>query len=190
MAEEVAGARIARSESAFWHLMKRLFRNKAAVFGLVIIMLMFLCAIAAPLIATHDYAKQDLPSMLQSPSRAHLFGTDEFGRDIFSRVIYGSRVSLKVGFLAVGISLFAGLLLGREKCPRQESRLEEKYRHRLLAYGRFSDRHFDANLLVWADAIVYSSFQTEAFPDFRLRDMEASLFACIDDWNNRCGFGR
>lgn len=112
MAEEVAGARIARSESAFWHLMKRLFRNKAAVFGLVIIVLMFLCAIAAPLIATHDYAKQDLPSMLQSPSRAHLFGTDEFGRDIFSRVIYGSRVSLKVGFLAVGISLFAGLLLG------------------------------------------------------------------------------
>ena len=112
MAEEVAGARIAGSESAFWGLTKRLLRNKAAVFGLVIIVLMFLCALVAPLIVTYDYAEQDLPSMLQPPSKAHLFGTDEFGRDIFSRVIYGSRVSLKVGFLAVGISLFVGLLLG------------------------------------------------------------------------------
>jgi len=112
MAEGVASTELAKSDNTFYGLMRRLLRSKAAIFGLVIIGLMFICALFAPLIATHDYAKQDLPSMLQPPSKAHLFGTDEFGRDIFSRVIYGSRVSLKVGFLAVGISLFVGLLLG------------------------------------------------------------------------------
>ncbi|HOM96775.1 MAG TPA: ABC transporter permease [Acetomicrobium sp.] len=112
MAEGVANTELAKSDNTFYGLMRRLLRSKAAIFGLVIIGLMFICALFAPLIATHDYAKQDLPSMLQPPSKAHLFGTDEFGRDIFSRVIYGSRVSIKVGFLAVGISLLTGLFFG------------------------------------------------------------------------------
>ena len=112
MAEGVASTELAKSDNTFYGLMRRLLRSKAAIFGLVIIGLMFICALFAPLIATHDYAKQDLPSMLQPPSKAHLFGTDEFGRDIFSRVIYGSRVSIKVGFLAVGISLLTGLFFG------------------------------------------------------------------------------
>lgn len=112
MAEGVASTELAKSDNTFYGLMRRLLRSKAAIFGLVIIGLMFICALFAPLIATHDYAKQDLPSMLQPPSKVHLFGTDEFGRDIFSRVIYGSRVSIKVGFLAVGISLLTGLFFG------------------------------------------------------------------------------
>ena len=112
MAEGIASTELTKSGNAFYGLMRRLLRRKAAVFGLVIISLMLLCALFAPLIATHDYAKQDLPSMLQPPSKAHLFGTDEFGRDIFSRVVYGSRVSMKVGFLAVGISLLTGLFFG------------------------------------------------------------------------------
>ena len=112
MAEGIASTELTKSGNAFYGLMRRLLRSKAAVFGLVIISLMLLCALFAPLIATHDYAKQDLPSMLQPPSKAHLFGTDEFGRDIFSRVVYGSRVSIKVGFLAVGISLLTGLFFG------------------------------------------------------------------------------
>ncbi|MGB4097313.1 MAG: ABC transporter permease [Acetomicrobium sp.] len=112
MAEGIASTELTKSGNAFYGLMRRLLRSKAAVFGLVIISLMLLCALFAPLIATHDYAKQDLPSMLQPPSNAHLFGTDEFGRDIFSRVVYGSRVSMKVGFLAVGISLLTGLFFG------------------------------------------------------------------------------
>ena len=112
MAEGVTSTELAKSDNTFYGLMRRLLRSKAAIFGLVIIGLMFICALFAPLIATHDYAKQDLPSMLQPPSNAHLFGTDEFGRDIFSRVIYGSRVSIKVGFLAVGISLLTGLFFG------------------------------------------------------------------------------
>ena len=112
MAEGVTSTELAKSDNTFYGLMRRLLRSKAAIFGLVIIGLMFICALFAPLIATHDYVKQDLPSMLQPPSNAHLFGTDEFGRDIFSRVIYGSRVSIKVGFLAVGISLLTGLFFG------------------------------------------------------------------------------
>ena len=112
MAEGIASTELAKSDNTFYGLMRRLLRSKAAVFGLVIISLMLLCALFGPLIATHDYVKQDLPSMLQPPSNAHLFGTDEFGRDIFSRVIYGSRVSIKVGFLAVGISLLTGLFFG------------------------------------------------------------------------------
>jgi len=113
MAEEIVNTRRpAENDSALYGLMKRLFRNKAAVFGLIIIALMFLCALFAPMLATYDFAKQDLPSMLQPPSKAHIFGTDEFGRDIYSRIVYGSRVSLEVGFLAVGISLLAGLVLG------------------------------------------------------------------------------
>ncbi len=112
MAEGVASTELAKSDNTFYGLMRRLLRSKAAIFGLVIIGLMFICALFAPLIATHDYVKQDLPSMLQPPSKAHLFGTDEFGRDIFSRVVYGSRVSMKVGFLAVGISLLTGLFFG------------------------------------------------------------------------------
>jgi len=112
MAEGVTSTELAKSDNTFYGLMRRLLRSKAAIFGLVIIGLMFICALFAPLIATHDYVKQDLPSMLQPPSKAHLFGTDEFGRDIFSRVIYGSRVSIKVGFLAVGISLLTGLFFG------------------------------------------------------------------------------
>jgi len=103
---------IEHSKSAFAECCIRLFRNKAALFGLIVMVAVILIAIFAPLLAPYDYAKQNLPEMLQGPSFEHPFGTDEFGRDIFSRVIYGSRVSLQVGFLAIGISLLVGLLLG------------------------------------------------------------------------------
>lgn len=68
MAEEIVNtSRPAENDSALYGLMKRLFRNKAAVFGLIIIALMFLCALFAPMLATYDFAKQDLPSMLHAP---------------------------------------------------------------------------------------------------------------------------
>ena len=92
-----------------WH---RLCKNKLAMLGLAILVLLVLCAVFADLIAPYDYAKQDLMIARQGPGAEHLFGTDEYGRDIFSRVIYGSRISLTVGFIAVGISLVVGGLLG------------------------------------------------------------------------------
>lgn len=94
------------------NLLSRISSNKKAVFGGVIVLLLFLVAIFAPLIAPYDYISMDLPNMLTAPSSEYVFGTDEFGRDIFSRVIYGSRISLQVGFVAVGISLLIGTVLG------------------------------------------------------------------------------
>lgn len=93
-------------------LIKRILSNKKAVFGGMIVLLLFLTAIFAPIIAPHDYITMDFPNMLKPPSGEYIFGTDEFGRDIFSRIVYGARISLQVGFIAVGISLVIGTLLG------------------------------------------------------------------------------
>lgn len=91
---------------------KRLKKSKLALTGLLIIAIMVIIAVFADFIAPYDYAEQDLYATLQFPSSAHIFGTDEFGRDIFSRMVYGSRISLVVGFIAVGISVVAGGFLG------------------------------------------------------------------------------
>jgi ABC-type dipeptide/oligopeptide/nickel transport system permease subunit len=91
---------------------KRLKRNKLALFGLSIVILLILVAIFAPLIAPYDPIDRVKEDSLQPPSAKYWFGTDILGRDIFSRVIYGSRISLMVGTVAVGISLMIGLTFG------------------------------------------------------------------------------
>jgi peptide/nickel transport system permease protein len=96
-------------EPNFW---QRLFSNKMAVFGAAVILILFITAIFAPLIAPYPYDAIDLPQMLKAPNSENILGTDEFGRDIFSRIVYGSRISLQVGFIAVGISLIIGTILG------------------------------------------------------------------------------
>lgn len=100
------------SKNVFLDFARRLFKSKTACFGAIIIFIMLFCAIFAPLIAPYEYDAQKLEDMLKPPSRQHLFGTDEFGRDIFSRIIYGSRISLQVGLVAVGLSLIIGTTLG------------------------------------------------------------------------------
>jgi peptide/nickel transport system permease protein len=80
--------------------------------GLVVVAMFFIVAIFAPVIATHDPAHIDFDSVFLAPSAQHFFGTDDLGRDVFSRVVYGSRISLFVGFIAVGISLVIGVILG------------------------------------------------------------------------------
>lgn len=102
----------AKKKSNWLDVWKRLKKNKMAMFGLIIIVILFLTALFADFIAPYSYDEQDLLNMFQTPSAKHLFGTDEFGRDIFSRVVYGSRISLEVGFIAVGISLIIGGLIG------------------------------------------------------------------------------
>ena len=98
-----------RNLKDIWIRMKR---NKLAMVGLVIIIFLILIAIFADQIAPYSYAEQDLKNQFQLPSAKHWFGTDDLGRDIFSRVVYGSRVSLKVGFISVSISLILGVTLG------------------------------------------------------------------------------
>ena len=84
------------------------------IFGICIVALMGLMAAFAPLVATHDPVEMDLSpeAILQGPSLRHFFGTDNLGRDVFSRMVYGARISLSVGFIAVFISMVIGVFLG------------------------------------------------------------------------------
>lgn len=91
---------------------RRFKRNKGALLGAFIVILLIVFAIFAEYIAPYDPVKQDLVNRLQTPSAAHWFGTDELGRDIFSRIVYGSRISLSVGLIAIIISLTGGVALG------------------------------------------------------------------------------
>ncbi|WP_243149233.1 ABC transporter permease [Colidextribacter sp. OB.20] len=93
----------------FW---LRLCRNKAALIGMVILSVLIITAVFAPIIAPYHYDEQNYQITNQLPSLAHPLGTDNCGRDILSRLIYGSRVSLQIGFIAVGIGAAVGGLLG------------------------------------------------------------------------------
>lgn len=103
-----------KEESAsLWREGWRRFReNRIALVGLGIVIFFILLAILAPLIAPYSITEQNLTQRLQPPSSKHLFGTDDFGRDIFSRVIYGARISLWVGFFSMLGSVIVGSLLG------------------------------------------------------------------------------
>ncbi|CAB1077641.1 ABC transporter, permease protein 2 (cluster 5, nickel/peptides/opines) [Olavius algarvensis Delta 1 endosymbiont] len=87
-------------------------RNHLMVVGTGIIIFLLLVAALAPLLATHDPYAQILPDRLQPPSARHYFGTDNLGRDIYSRVVYGSRVTLTIVFLVAAISTPLGLVIG------------------------------------------------------------------------------
>lgn len=97
------------SSSKFW---QRFYQNKLAVVGLVIIVIFILLAIFAPLLTPHDPNRANLRERNQPPSKEHWFGTDDMGRDILARTLYGGRISLSVGLVSVGISLTLGLTLG------------------------------------------------------------------------------
>lgn len=103
---------VKKKKSQWYDIVKRLLRNKLAMLGLVIIIILILTAVFAPLIAPYHYDAQNLKNSNMLPSKGHIMGTDNFGRDIFSRIIYGSRISLQVGFIAVGIGVFTGGALG------------------------------------------------------------------------------
>lgn len=101
-----------KKRSAIGDFWNRYRKNRLAVLGLLILMAFFLVAIFADVIAPYGYDVQDLNSIGLSPSSKHLMGTDNVGRDIFSRVVYGSRTSLEIGFVSVSISVIIGVLLG------------------------------------------------------------------------------
>ncbi len=86
--------------------------NRLAIFGLGFVIALIIVAVFAPAIATHDIGATDLASRYLPPSAAHWFGTDATGRDIFSRVIYGARISLRVGLIVVAVSALVGTFIG------------------------------------------------------------------------------
>jgi peptide/nickel transport system permease protein len=91
---------------------RRLLRRKGAILGLCVIGLFIVCAACAPLIAPYDPIVQSWSAVRKAPSLVHLFGTDDVGRDVFSRVIYGTRASLFAGVISVSIALLIGVPLG------------------------------------------------------------------------------
>lgn len=107
-----AGAPPVQHRSRLRTTMETVLRNRLAVTGLVVLTVLVLVAIFADLIAPYGLNEQDIPNRLSGPSSEHWFGTDELGRDVFSRVVIASRVSLQVGFIAVGIALAAGVPMG------------------------------------------------------------------------------
>jgi ABC-type dipeptide/oligopeptide/nickel transport system permease subunit len=96
----------------FYEIWSRLKKNYLALLGLAIIIFLILTAVFAPLIAPYDPLKPNFSVSLEKPSFKHFFGTDILGRDIFSRIVFGSRISLIVGIVAVGIMVILGIFLG------------------------------------------------------------------------------
>ena len=90
----------------------RLSRNRAAMFGGLILILLIICAALAPWIAPYSYSYQNLSLGASPPSADHLLGTDVLGRDLLSRILYGARISLLVGFVATGVALVIGVSWG------------------------------------------------------------------------------
>ena len=89
-----------------------LFGRKIVLLSAIVVLFFLLCALASPLIAPYDPNEIDLTSMLEGPSAEHIFGTDQHGRDLFSRIVYGSRMAFLVGVLAVLVAAVVGCLVG------------------------------------------------------------------------------
>jgi len=91
---------------------KRFSRNRLALIGSCVVISLIIIALFAPILAPYDPTTIDIQNVLSPPCKAHLLGTDELGRDVLSRMIWGSRVSLKVGIVAVGIAMIIGIIIG------------------------------------------------------------------------------
>ncbi|MDA0755411.1 MAG: ABC transporter permease [Proteobacteria bacterium] len=103
---------MSKSSTLWSDAIYRLTRNKAAMFGAIILFILILCAALAPWIAPYSYSFQDLELGASPPSAAHILGTDVLGRDLLSRILYGARISLLVGFVATGVALVIGVSWG------------------------------------------------------------------------------
>ena len=103
---------MSNSSSLWSDAFRRLIKNKAAVGGAIVLLILFILAALAPWIAPYPYAYQNLDLGASPPSAEHLLGTDILGRDLYSRILYGARISLLVGFVATTVALFIGVTWG------------------------------------------------------------------------------
>ena len=103
---------MSKSSTLWSDAIYRLTRNKASMFGAFILFVLILCAALAPWIAPYSYSFQNLELGASPPSAAHILGTDVLGRDLLSRILYGARISLLVGFVATGVALVIGVSWG------------------------------------------------------------------------------
>ncbi|KGP90977.1 peptide ABC transporter permease [Pontibacillus chungwhensis BH030062] len=110
--QQPANTSIEKPSSPWRDAWRSFAKNKIAIAGLSIVVFFILVALFAPLIMPYDHTKPDLLNRLKGPSAEHWLGTDDFGRDILSRIIYGARISLWVGFSCVAGSILVGCTLG------------------------------------------------------------------------------
>ena len=111
--DEIRSIKAIAAKGALWRdVLSRFVRSRTGVVGFVIVIVLLFLVIFAPLLTSYDYAEQSFPERFLYPSRTHIFGTDEFGRDLFSRMLYGGRISLLVAFVATCISAGSGIILG------------------------------------------------------------------------------
>lgn len=101
-----------KKESANAAAIGRLRKNKTAMFGLFVFIILVFSAIFAPVLTRYGYADMDLKAAYEGPSAAHWFGTDDLGRDILTRILYGGRYSLSIGIISVGFALIWGIVIG------------------------------------------------------------------------------
>lgn len=112
MSEAKTSGKKRKKQSQLLSILKRLARNKLSVAGGVILIIIVLAAIFAPLLTPYAYDAMDSAHILEGPTRLHICGTDNLGRDIFSRLLYGARYSLALGFVSVIVSQFFGIIIG------------------------------------------------------------------------------
>ena len=105
---------VIRSQDRFEDFIK----NRLALLGMIIMFFVLFAAFTAPVIQMHDPLQQNISNRLRTPDREHILGTDQFGRDIWARIVHGARVSMLVGIIAVGIGVIVGTPIGagRSSC--------------------------------------------------------------------------
>jgi len=103
---------IAATSSPFKDVVKRMLRNKIGMVGLIIVVVLLVLSIFAPLFTRYDPALQSFAERFSNPSKEHIFGTDDYGRDLWSRMLYGGRNSFLIAFLASIISTVSGVVIG------------------------------------------------------------------------------
>ena len=121
-------------------------RDPGALVGAGIVLVVLLAAIFAPLIAGWDPLAQDLSNQAQPPNAHHLLGTDKLGRDLFARILYGARISIRIGFVAVGLAITSGTLIGATAGYLGENRRRadgRDGRHARLPFDHSRDRDHD-----------------------------------------------
>ncbi|MBD3812354.1 MAG: ABC transporter permease [Betaproteobacteria bacterium] len=112
MSEAIDVAPLARGSQWKQRFLLPLLRQRSAMAGLVILAIYVAAAVFAPWLATHDPTAQDLMAALQGPSAAHWLGTDSYGQDLYSRLLYGAQLALIIGFASVALGLFVGVAVG------------------------------------------------------------------------------
>ncbi|BBB90814.1 MAG TPA: ABC transporter permease [Methylomusa anaerophila] len=109
---DASGQSMSARKQRYMEFITRFRASGSAMIGLIMLAVLVCGAIFAPVLAPYDPYESDLPSALQAPNAAHIMGTDELGRDIFSRILYGARISLLVGVEAVTLALLCGVIFG------------------------------------------------------------------------------